>query len=142
MQAIDYSAIRSRISSMPIATFAVKKKPKKVVTPEELEARRERDRVRQANYRATHLDHCHEAERNWRLAHPEECRAKRQRNYDRHKDDPEFKRHRVEKHKEYMERLKADPVRYAEFKAKRNAYKRRRNAEKAAAKLQQEIQHD
>ena len=127
---IDWAALRARIAEGPFAPVVPPKPQPKAKTEEEVSEYREKELARQKAYREANPEKCHAAEKRWRMEHPEECKEKRRRNYNKHKDDQEWRAHRVEKQRQYKERLKADPVRYAAFLEKKREYRKRKREEK------------
>lgn len=129
---IDWKQVRDRISEGSVVPFVRRKgNPKtKGKTPEEIQEFKQKEHDRQKKWREEHPEKCREAQRNWSKKNPDKVKAKRKRNYEKHKDEPEWRKPRAEKQKRFMERLKADPVRYELFKQKKREYKQRKKLEK------------
>ena len=129
---IDWKKLRERIAEGPIFPLVKENKNQKTKgkTPEEIQEFKQKEHYRQKKWREEHPEKCRELQRDWAHRNPDKVKAKRKRNYDAHKDDPEWRNHRVEKQRAFMERLKADPVRYELFKQKKREYKQRKKLEK------------
>lgn len=129
---IDWKKLRERIAEGPIFPLVKENKNQKTKgkTPEEIQEFKQKEHDRQKKWREEHPEKCRELQRDWAHRNPDKVKAKRKRNYDAHKDDPEWRNHRVEKQRAFMERLKADPVRYELFKQKKREYKQRKKLEK------------
>lgn len=129
---IDWKKLRQRIAEVPIFPLVKENKNQKTKgkTPEEIQEFKQKEHDRQKKWREEHPEKCREMQRDWAHRNPDKVKAKRKRNYDNHKDDPEWRNHRSEKQRAFMERLKADPVRYELFKQKKREYKQRKKLEK------------
>ena len=123
---IDWKKLRERIAEGPIFPLVKENKNQKTKgkTPEEIQKFKQKEHDRQKKWREEHPEKCRELQRDWSHRNPDKVKAKRKRNYDAHKDDPEWRKHKSEKQKRYMENLKKDPVRYEAFKKKKRIYKK------------------
>ena len=131
---IDWKKLRERIAKGPIFPLVKENKNQKTKgkTPEEIQEFKQKEHDRLKKWREEHPEKCRELQRDWAHRNPDKVKAKRKRNYDAHKDDPEWRNHRVEKQRAFMERLKADPVHYELFKQKKREYKQRKKLEKTS----------
>lgn len=123
---IDWKKLRERIQDGPFAPIVPPQQKKTLKTPEEIEAFREKERIRSKAYREANPDKCHAAEKRWRLEHPEECKAKRRLNYDKHKNDPEWKAKKCARQKRYCEAHKNDPAYIEKRKQQKREYRKRK----------------
>lgn len=117
---INWKRLREKIAEGPFAPI-----PRPTASerkdPEEREEFLKKERARAKKYREENPEKCHAAEKHWRQQHPEKCREKGRRNYNAHKDDPEWMAAKAARQKSYVERHKNDPA----FIEKRREAKRR-----------------
>lgn len=89
---IDWAELRRRIAGTPYIVpprHVCKRKPPNR-SPESLEKRRARARVRWVKYYQENKEHCHERQKAWEQANPDKVKAKKRRYYEKHKQDPEW----------------------------------------------------
>ena len=102
---IDWKEVRRRIAETPVVT-----PPKHVKhpnrSPESLQRRKERARIRNKEYREEHKEQIREWYRQWQRANPEKVRAKKQRYYEKLKQDPARLERKRQRDREYKKRLK------------------------------------
>lgn len=102
---IDWEEVRRRIRSIPIAVPPKHvKRPNR--SPESLERRRDRARVRWVEYYHENIEHCRARQKAWEAANPDKVKTKRKKYYDKHKDDPEWLERKRARQREYKRRKK------------------------------------
>lgn len=104
-EVIDWQEVRRRIAETPVVVppHRVRKYKR---TPEAIERRKVKSRERWRKFYHENLEYCHERQKAWEQANPDKIKAKRQRYYDKLKQDPERLERKRQRQREYKARLK------------------------------------
>lgn len=106
---IDWKEVRRRIAETPISVPPKHvKRPNR--SPESLELRRERARIRNKEYREEHKEQIREWYREWQRANPEKVREKKRRYYEKLKQDPERLERKRQRNREYKARKRHETL--------------------------------
>ena len=104
---IDWRRLRERLQDTPVIV-PVKHVRKIHRSLESLEKRKVGARARSKKRYWGNREQCLKANREWELANPEKVKAKKHRYYEKHKNDPEFKRKKAEYNRMYKARKRAE----------------------------------
>lgn len=104
---IDWRRLRERLQDTPVIV-PVKYVRKIHRSPESLEKRKAGSRARNKKRYWENREQCLKANREWELANPDKVKAKKHRYYEKHKNDPEFKRKKAEYKRMYTARKRAE----------------------------------